>query len=276
MSNTLKRIMNQYRGSPKLLGLIEALSGVPGDAVTDAARGLYGRLDIDNSVGIQLDRIGYIVGQERPDAVVFYGDDLPGRFKFKAIDTPNNAENGFSSLFELSDGGEENPENQFTFGAIGLLNNTEKGFAGAGDNTTGGHFVGFIPRKNFINGAFIGLVAGAKLSDPEYRLLLKAIIFSNVSGGTIPELERFLKLAFGAPSNVLNGFTFIDIQFPKPLLQAEQVIIKKTLKPAAGIRVRNFSYATGPDAFGFDGGNSGFGSVGQIQEGSGFCKLFEI
>lgn len=63
--DALKRLLFQYKGSTNLRNMITILIGDQVQNLEDAIFSLYGRLDIDGSSGIQLDRIGTIVGQER-------------------------------------------------------------------------------------------------------------------------------------------------------------------------------------------------------------------
>ena len=59
------RLLQQYKGSVRLLSLIGILFGQPVQDIEDAAWPLYDRLDIDSAQGVQLDRIGAIVGLSR-------------------------------------------------------------------------------------------------------------------------------------------------------------------------------------------------------------------
>lgn len=61
------RILYQYADSPKVKGLILALLD-EFDTLDEVFRELETRLDIDESVGEQLDLIGEIVGQPRPNS----------------------------------------------------------------------------------------------------------------------------------------------------------------------------------------------------------------
>jgi len=63
-AKAVERLIQQYKNSPKLIGIINAL----GDQAQSAEDGLYtlfGLLDIDTSEGEQLDGIGSIVGIAR-------------------------------------------------------------------------------------------------------------------------------------------------------------------------------------------------------------------
>ncbi|BBO74388.1 hypothetical protein DSCW_18050 [Desulfosarcina widdelii] len=59
------RLLMQYRHSPNIAALIQALYGQPVQGVEDAVASLTGRLSIDDSEGAQLDGIGRIVGTPR-------------------------------------------------------------------------------------------------------------------------------------------------------------------------------------------------------------------
>lgn len=60
-----KRLLQQYKDSPRLASLIESLFGQQVQDIEDAAHVFYTRLDIDTVEGAQLDRIGTIVGLSR-------------------------------------------------------------------------------------------------------------------------------------------------------------------------------------------------------------------
>lgn len=223
------RLLDQYRRSPRLIALLGAVIDRPAKDIRVAVESLYGRLDIDRSKGVQLDRIGEIVGRSRPsrydDLLVDFGDETFA-FKEGEFDSPDRA---FSSL---------------------------------DDDTVGGRLA--------------ALSQGRPMPDRDYRLLLKATIHRNTSGSTIPEIERYTALVLGQAASVLVGFTVIDVQFPRPLRPQERRIIERTMRPAAGIRIRDRSFSRGPDGFGFSGraGNTGFGSIGAQHVGDGFARLF--
>ncbi len=67
-----RRLLQQYKHSPRLLALIGILFGAQVQDLEDAAWQLYGRLDIDTVEGTQLDRIGAVVGLSRSG----WSDDL--------------------------------------------------------------------------------------------------------------------------------------------------------------------------------------------------------
>jgi hypothetical protein len=217
VAGTDNRLLEQYRGSPLLIAMIKALVDHPIEKIRLALESLYGRLAIDTSEGVQLDRIGDIVGARRPVALVqtVYYTDEDGSL----IEDEGQAGTYWASDAVTPDGG-----------------------------------FPFVP-----------------MSDEDYRLFLRAIIFQNVSGASVPELERYSQLLLGVPASVLDGFTTVDLQFPIPLNAAQQAIIMQTFKAAAGIRGRYFTMAGGPNGFGFDGGpNTGFDDT----NGAGFVRMF--
>lgn len=59
------RLLQQYKNKPNFEGLINALFGIQIQESENALHGLFGRLNIDTSVKVQLDKIGVIVGQPR-------------------------------------------------------------------------------------------------------------------------------------------------------------------------------------------------------------------
>ena len=59
------RLLQQYKGKVKIEGLLDALGSDQIQDLEDAIFGLNTRLDIDASLGQQLDNIGKIVGRER-------------------------------------------------------------------------------------------------------------------------------------------------------------------------------------------------------------------
>ena len=67
-----RRLLQQYKDSPRLASLTEILFGQQVQDLEYAAYEFYGRLDIDNAEGVQLDRIGSVVGLTR----IGWEDDL--------------------------------------------------------------------------------------------------------------------------------------------------------------------------------------------------------
>lgn len=142
--------------------------------------------------------------------------------------------------------------------------------------TTNNELEGFSGiNRHDIGGYWTGLDTNPFMNDSNYRLLLKATIFRNNSGCTIPELKRYAELVLNSKVNIINGHTYIDVVFSTPLSISAKMLIEDTFKPAAGIRVRFRGFALGERPFGFAGAdNSGFGGIGQSQDGSGFIRLF--
>lgn len=60
-----KRLLFQYQGKPKFEAMLDAYFGNQVQDIEDATWTLFGRLDIDNSEGVQLDGIGLIIGEAR-------------------------------------------------------------------------------------------------------------------------------------------------------------------------------------------------------------------
>jgi len=92
------RILNQYRDSPNLLALLRVLIDTPNDELRAAFESLLTRLDIDASVGIQLDLIGTIVGRPRPTVLDPLLVQDEGFFEFRDINDPNDPDLGFDRV----------------------------------------------------------------------------------------------------------------------------------------------------------------------------------
>lgn len=60
-----KRLLFQYQGKANIEGLLDSLGGQQIQDLEDILFDISGRLDINNSIGVQLDGIGKIVGQAR-------------------------------------------------------------------------------------------------------------------------------------------------------------------------------------------------------------------
>lgn len=180
----LDLMLYQYRDSPVLRSLISALLAEYG-TIYNTLESLRTRLDIDLSVGKQLDGIGEIVGQPRP-------------------------------LTEEID-----PDDVFAFaGGTGL------GFSGIGRPDVGGRFQG-------VNGLIIG-----PMQDPDYRLLLKATIFSNSADSTIDAIAQYITFVLGEPPQIDNGIGFIDITYPYAVSNVQRRILIDQMPIAAGIRIQ--------------------------------------
>jgi hypothetical protein len=129
-------------------------------------------------------------------------------------------------------------------------------------------------------GPFASVADIPKMLDADYRKLLRATIYLNTSGASVPEIEFYGQFVLGIKVSVNNNFTLIDLVFTRPLTLQEKAIIEATLLPAAGIAIGAFVVETDPDSdipdgFGFAGLDTltGFGTAGEPQTGSGFARL---
>lgn len=269
-----KRILEQYRASPNLLALFKALIDDPHSELRAAFEALLGRLNIDAMEGVQLDGIGAIIGRPRPtvlDPILVQGE---GFFEFRDTLDPNDPDLGFDSLVGVGD-------DTFTFIEDGDPSSARRGF-GATTEEIGGMMRSLegivMPEpvsRSFEGAPFRGIEELPAMDDPDYRKLLKAVIFLNNSGASVPELEFYGRFVLGVTVTVVNGFTEIDLEFAKRLTIRERAIIDATLLPAAGIRIRAIKVAFGEGAFGFGGNpaNTGFGAIGEDQIGAGFARV---
>jgi hypothetical protein len=278
IAGTGARVLEQYKASPRLLALLEALVDGPAGDVKAALIQLLGRLDINAMEGMQLDLIGRIVGRSRPDVFDPILVQDTGFFEFRAIADANNPDLGFDALVGVGD-------NTFTLGGLddgdpepSVLG---KGF-GAVTESVGGLFAsteGIIMRepvvRRFEGAPFRQVEEPVLMSDADYRELLRAAIFANNANATVPELEFYGGFVLGVTVTVINGFTEIDLEIAKRLTIQERSIIENTLLPAAGIRIGNVRVANGEGAFGFAGNpnSTGFGAVGEEQIGAGFARV---
>jgi hypothetical protein len=274
-----RRVLEQYRASPRLLALLRALIDGPSAEVRAALVQLLGRLDIDAMEGVQLDLIGRIVGRPRPDVFDPILVQDSGFFEFRDTSDPNDPDFGFDSLVGVG-------ANVFTL--IGLDGGGDpepsvlaQGF-GATGQAVGGLFVStegiVIPEpvtRRFEGAPFRGVDPARQMSDPDYRELLRAAIFLNNANATVEELEFYGGFVLGVTVTIVNRFTAIDLEIAKRLTIQERSIIDNTLLPAAGIRIETVKVANGEGAFGFVGNpNSvGFGAVGVEQIGAGFARV---
>lgn len=269
-----KRILEQYRASPNLLALFKALIDDPHSELRAAFEALLGRLNIDAMEGVQLDGIGAIIGRPRPtvlDPILVQGE---GFFEFRDTLDPNDPDLGFDSLVGVGD-------DTFTFIEDGDPISARRGF-GSTTETIGGLFKSLegivMPEpvsRNFEGAPFRGIEELPAMDDPDYRELLKAVIFLNNSGASVPELEFYGQFVLGVTVTIVNSFTKIDLEFAKRLTIQEREIIDATLLPAAGIRVRAVKVAFGEGAFSLSGNpnGTGFGAVGKDQIGAGFARV---
>jgi len=147
------------------------------------------------------------------------------------------------------------------FRFLKIDNNEDEGFSGIGRPDIGGYW--------------LGLESSPFMNDENYRILLKATIFRNNSGCTIPDLKKYGRLVLNMDINIQNYHTYIEVTFSSPLSTYAKILIEETFKPAAGIRVRFKGFGLGDRPFGFAGANNcGFGGIDLPQDGSGFIRLF--
>lgn len=97
MSYSIDRLIWQYRDKPNVRALIASIL-VEFDNIGDALDALRTRLDIDLSQGVQLDKIGELVGQSRPNTVSIDDTDT------FAFDDTDDAK-GFSGIGRVDIGG---------------------------------------------------------------------------------------------------------------------------------------------------------------------------
>lgn len=123
-------------------------------------------------------------------------------------------------------------------------------------------------------GKFAALTGNILMADGDYRILLRAAIFSNTTAATVPDIEVYGTAVLGFPVTVVNTLNQISIQISGRLSPVQRTIIRETLVAAAGIGIDSISFGTSPDSFTFDGpSGTGFGSLTDPQVGSGFARL---
>lgn len=79
----------------------------------------------------------------------------------------------------------------------------------------------------------------AKMSDADYRTLLRARIFANVSDSTVNSLARFLDFALGVGSNNIDNSHVgrVDFIVGRYVTSVEAQILRDLAPVAAGVRV---------------------------------------
>jgi hypothetical protein len=182
MAGTNERLLLQYKASTDLMALFYALVDTPYLVCSASFQQLYTRLDIDLSVGRQLDLIGTIVNQARPDSFV---------------DDPILSANSFT--WDTTD-----------------------------------------PNKYWNEGIWGGVDLRVAMSDPDYRKLLKGVIFSQNSLPTIYNIEQFGKFAFGNPFRVRAFIGSVEVVSPYELSPSAINIAKGVINVAQGIRLDLF------------------------------------
>ena len=243
---TDSRLLDQYKGSPKLVALLKALIDTPYQELSAALGQLRGRLDIDTMSGLQLDGIGQILGQPRPQVLDF-------------------AEAG--QAFEFIEDG---------------MAGTVWDDTGTWDDA-GTWVDGSDPNKAFSSldapdqgGRFAGLATNQLMGDADYRVLLRARILANTTAATIPDLEAYGTAVLGVPVRVVNGLGQISITVTGRLSPVIRGVFQETIQAAAGVGIIDFVYGVAADAFTFDGpGGTGFGATDQPKSGSGFARLLQ-
>lgn len=123
-------------------------------------------------------------------------------------------------------------------------------------------------------GQFVSDVTNTPMGDSDYRLLLKAQIFSNTTAATVGDIELYGSTILGVPVEVVNSLYAITVQIPGRLSPVQKGIIRDTLEAAAGIAIDSVTFGSKTDSFRFDGPDgTGFGSLAESQDGSGFVRL---
>ncbi len=194
--DTTGRLMYQYASSERLKSLVRALTAEH-CALWALMDNLETRLDIDRSVGVQLDLIGEIVGVPRPLNIQIDPDEAFG----------------FDEL-ALSD-------EDFPTGVP-----PDYGWSGATRSDRGGRFVG-------VDGLLIG-----RMSDVDYRTLIRARIFANSATGTTEDILLFLDFVLGARGSTLSISTgTVNIATARTISSTERDIIEALIPLAAGVRL---------------------------------------
>lgn len=87
-----------------------------------------------------------------------------------------------------------------------------------------------------VSGLFV-----ARMSDSDYRTLLRARIYSNSADGTVESIVRFLDFATGVNGNNISSPAVgkVDLIVGRYLSSVEETIIKSLAPVAAGIRVNS-------------------------------------
>ena len=182
MAGTNERLLLQYKASTDLMALFYALVDTPYLVCSASFEQLYTRLDIGLSVGRQLDLIGTIVDQARPDSFV---------------DDPILSANSFT--WDTTD-----------------------------------------PEKYWNQGIWGGVDLRVAMSDPDYRKLLKGVIFSQNSLPTIYNIEKLGQYVFGNPFTVGAFVGFVEVVSPYELSPSAINIAKGVINVAQGIKLNLF------------------------------------
>lgn len=192
--DTTDKLMYQYASSENLRRLIRSLTSEH-CALWELMNALETRLDIDQSLGVQLDLIGTIVGVPRPLNVQIDPDEAFG-FDELALDDPGHP--------------------------TGVP--PDYGWSGATRSDRGGRFVG-------VNGLLVG-----RMSDMDYRTLIRARIFANSATGTTEDVLLFLDFVLGSPgSTVSTGPGLVNLAVARAISSTERDIIEALIPLAAGV-----------------------------------------
>lgn len=115
----------------------------------------------------------------------------------------------------------DDPDGTGPWGGLGL------GWSGVGRGEIGGRFVGLS-----------GLLVGA-MPDADYRVLIRARIFTNAAKGTVDDLVGFLNFAIGGQgNNVINEVVGeVTLVVGRNLSPTELAIVELMAPVAAGIRL---------------------------------------
>jgi hypothetical protein len=225
------RLISQYQNSFNFIALLDALITNPMTAVLNGIVPLYALYDIDSMVGVQLDNIGKIIVQPRPNS--FNNEDI--------------YEEGIFTVGSFGGAGVYTPE----------ISSTE-GFGNSLNPLTGGRF-----GKSSSS--------GKRLVDADYRLVLKGKIHANNTYGTVEQIEQFGKIMFGEYCWVYPHAGEVLVVFPYFLNAIAIEVVKQTLSVAKGVSLTLAMQPSPKNGkvFGFAGGSNtgGFGSTSDSTAG---------
>lgn len=241
-SQMLTRLVTQYQPSPGFIKLLQVYL-MELQEIEQVIQDMWVLLNVDTAVGDQLRIIGDIVGQQQ----VYIDENLQPYFGFTDVC-------GYVGFYDIAGGVWRDQPTLFGFadvcGYIGFYD-IEGGVWAV--NPDGGG--GLIP-----------------LTDDQYRALIRAKIFKNQSGFTLPDMELLAQYAFQDP----GAFATIpeplvtDVCFSRPLAGWEIALLeevfntktnKQIIPPPMGTSIVYCYYPTGKP-FGFvDLGYYGFADI---------------